>query len=73
MRFTMGTPLNETVDKIDNLITHVSNMGDLDWPMFKTYVLTNTLGGEFKYMQSQIHASSNDPGFSEKTIVTHIL
>ena len=73
MQFTMATPLNKTVDKIDNLITHISNMGDLDWPTFKTYVLINALGGEFEYMQSQIHASSNDPGFSVKTVVTCIL
>ena len=73
MRFTMGTPLNQTVDKIDDLITHVLNMGDLDWPTFKTYALINALGGEFEYMQSQIHASANDPGFSANTVVTHIL
>jgi len=58
MRFAVGTPLNETVDKINDLITCVSNMGDLDWPTFKTYVLINTLGGKFEYMQSQIHALS---------------
>ena len=73
MRFMMATLLNETVHKIDNLITHISNMGDLDWPTFKTYVLINTLGGEFEYMQLQIHASSNDPGFSAKTVVARIL
>jgi len=73
MRFAVGTPLNETIDKIDNLITRVLNMGDLDWPTFKTYVLINALGGEFEYMQSQIHASSNNPGFSTKTVVACIL
>jgi len=73
MWFAVGTPLNETVDKINNLITHVSNMGDLDWPTFKTYVLINALGGKFEYMQSQIHVLSNDPGFSAKTVVARIL
>jgi len=73
IQFTMGTPLNETVEKIDDLITHVSNMGDLDWPTFKMYALINALGGEFEYMQSQVHASSNEPGFSANTVVTRIL
>ena len=73
MRFTMGTPLNETVEKIDDLITRASNMGDLDWPTFKTYALINALGGEFKYMQSQVHASSNEPRFSASTVVARIL
>ena len=73
MWFTMGTLLNQTVDKIDNLITRVLNMGDLDWPTFKTYALINALGGKFAYMQSQIHASANDPGFSTNTVVVHIL
>jgi len=73
MRFTMGTPLNETVEKIDDLIMRVSNMGDLDWPTFKTYTLINALGGEFKYMQSQVHASSNEPGFSANTVIACIL
>jgi len=73
MRFTVGTPLNKTVDKIDDLITCVSNMGDLDWPTFKTYVLINALGGKFEYMQSQIHVLSNDPGFSTKTVIVRIL
>jgi len=73
IRFTIGTPLNETVEKIDDLITCVLNMGDLDWPMFKTYALINALGGEFKYMQSQVHASLNEPGFLANTVVTRVL
>jgi len=73
MWFTMETPLNETVDKIDNIITCVLNMGPLDWPTFKTYALINALGDEFKYMQSQIHASANDPGFSSNTVIACIL
>jgi len=73
MRFMMGTPLNETIDKIDDIITRVLNMGPLDWPTFKTYALINALGDEFEYMQSQIHASANDPGFSSNTIIARIL
>jgi len=73
MWFAVGTLLNETVDKIDDLITCVSNMGDLDWPTFKTYVLINALGGKFEYMQLQIHVLSNDPGFSAKTVIARIL
>jgi len=73
MQFTMGTLLNETVEKIDDLITCVLNMGDLDWPTFKTYVLINALGGEFEYMQSQVHASSNEPGFLANTVIACIL
>jgi len=73
IQFTIGTPLNETVEKIDDLITRVSNMGDLDWPTFKTYALINALGGEFEYMQSQVHASSNEPGFLANTVVARVL
>ena len=73
MWFTVGTPLNQTVEKMDDLYNHMSNMGPLDWPTFKTYAFINALGGEFEYMQSQIHASANDPGFSANTIVARIL
>ena len=73
MRFTMGSPLNETIDNIDDLITRVSNMGNLDWPTFKTWVLINALGGEFEYIQSQVHSSTNEPGFSASTVVACIL
>ena len=69
----MGTPLNKTLEKIDDVIMHISNMGPLDWPTFKTYVLINTLGGKFKYMQSQVHAVANDPGFLANTVVTRIM
>jgi len=48
-------------------------MGDLDWPMFKMYALINALGGEFKYMQSQVYASSNEPGFLANTVITRVL
>jgi len=58
---------------MDNLINCVSNMGPLDWPTFKTYALINALGGKFEYMQSQIHASANDPRFSANTVVARIL
>jgi len=73
MWFTIGTPLNETVDKIDDIITRVLNMGPLNWPTFKTYALINALGDEFEYMQSQIHMSANNPGFSLNTVIAHIL
>jgi len=48
-------------------------MGDLDWPTFKMYALINALGGEFEYMQSQVHASSNEPGFSANTVIARVL
>ena len=48
-------------------------MGNLDWLMFKIYVLINTLGGEFEYVQLQVHASANEPGFSASTVVVCIL
>ena len=69
----MGTPLNKTLEKIDDVITHNSKMGPHDWPTFKTYVLINALGGKFEYMQSQVHAVANDPGFLVNTVVTWIM
>ena len=73
MRFTMGTPLNKTLEKIDDVITRVPNMGPLDWLTFKTYALINALGGKFEYMQSQVHAAANDPGFLANMVVARIM
>jgi hypothetical protein len=65
----MATPLNETIDQIDNLVVHISNMGDIDWSKFKTIMLINTLGGKLEHIQSQIHGMADDPSFSAKKIV----
>jgi len=69
----MGTPLNKTLEKINDVITCVSNMGPLDWPTFKTYALINALGGKFEYMQSQVHTAANDPGFLANTVIAWIM
>jgi len=69
----MGTPLNKTLEKINDIITCVSNMGPLDWLTFKTYALINTLGGKFEYMQSQVHTVANDPGFLANTVIVWIM
>jgi len=47
-------------------------MGDVDWPKFKAFALINALGGDFEYMQSQVHEMADDPGFSANTIVRRI-
>ena len=72
IRFTSATPLNETIDKIEDLIMHISNMGDLDWPKFKTIILINALGGELEHIQEQVHAMADDPGFSANTVIHRI-
>jgi hypothetical protein len=69
IRFTMATPLNETIDQIDDLVARISNMGDIDWSKFKTIMLINALGGELEHIQSQIHGMVDDPGFSAEKIV----
>jgi hypothetical protein len=72
IRFTMATPLNKTINQIDNLIARISNMGDIDWSKFKTIMLINALGSKLEHIQSQIHSMADDPGFSAEKIVHHI-
>ena len=72
IRFNLATPLNETIDRIDDLITCISNMGDLDWPKFKTIMLINALGGELEHVQSHIHSMADDPGFCAEKIINRI-
>jgi len=72
IRFCSTTPLNDTIHAIENLITRIANMGDLNWPTFKTIVLMNALRGEFGYLQEQVHAMANDPGFSATTVIQRV-
>ena len=72
MRFSMATPFSETINKIDDLITRIENMGDFDWQKFKTVLLINALGGELEYLQSHIYGMADDPGFSSASVVHRI-
>ena len=72
IRFTMATPLHETIDQIDDLVARISNMGDIDWNKFKTIMLINALGSELEHIQSQIHGIIDEPGFSAEKIVHRI-
>jgi len=49
IHFNLATPLNKTIDQINNLITRISNMGNMDWPKFKTIMLINALGGKLEH------------------------
>src|SRR5260221_9876658 len=71
--FTLGTPFTKTITTIDDYITRISNMGDFDWPKFKSVMLINALGGDLEYLQSQIHGMADDPGFSSATIIHRII
>ena len=73
VRFTLGTPFTETITTIDDYITRISNMGEFDWPKFKSVMLINALGGDLEYLQSQIHGMADDPGFSSATIIHRII
>jgi hypothetical protein len=72
IRFSNSTPLEDTLEKIDDLITQISNMGSIDWDKFKSVVLINALGGDLEHIQSQLHGVADDPGFSTNTIVRRI-
>jgi hypothetical protein len=59
-------------EKIDDLITQISNTGSIDWDKFKAVVLINALGGNLKHIQSHLHGVADDPGFSANTIIQRI-
>jgi len=72
IRFNLAMPLNKTIDQIDDLITCISNMGNMDWPKFKTIMLINALGGKLEHVQSHIHGMADDPGFCAEKIIHRI-
>ena len=72
IRFNMTTPLNKMINQIDDLVSRISNMGDIDWNKFKTIMLINALGGELEHVQSQIHGMADEPSFSAEKIVHRI-
>ena len=72
VRFSMAIPFSDTINKIDDLITRIENMGDFDWQKFKTVLLINALGGELEYLQSHIYGMADDPGFSSASVVHRI-
>lgn len=69
VRFNTAMPFNDMINKIDDLITRIKNMGDFDWAKFKTVLLINALSGELEYLQSQIYGMADVPNFSLASVV----